>query len=242
MQKIKLGVHVAQAVLIFVAWCINIALFRSSASINGRVGWYFGLCFLSIPALIYLTMTPLFPRSRKFANPYAFAGVDIVFTILWLSGFAAMAAFNNAGSCKKSCGLSDVMIAVGVFVFLFFILTSAISLYGVSYYKRNGTLPGAPVRSNAAMIDPDKEAFSTAPHGEEYAPVHDNELDDNHMGGLSGGDSFAEHRYDNTSYSGYVQPQVSDTRPVQMPLPSQMGYGGSAAPAERTYFPPANYD
>jgi hypothetical protein len=42
-QHIKLGLHVAQSVFIFVSWCITIAVFRSSASIDGRAGWYFGL-------------------------------------------------------------------------------------------------------------------------------------------------------------------------------------------------------
>jgi hypothetical protein len=46
------------------------------------------------------------------------------------------------------------------------------SVYAVSYYNREGYLPGlsrAPL--NSQMIDPDKDAFSTAPH-DDYAPVH----------------------------------------------------------------------
>lgn len=42
-QNIKLGVHVAQAAIMAVAWCICIAVFRSSADVDGRLGWYFGL-------------------------------------------------------------------------------------------------------------------------------------------------------------------------------------------------------
>lgn len=42
LQKIKLGVHIAQAVLIFVSWVMDIVVFRR-ASIDGRVGWHFGL-------------------------------------------------------------------------------------------------------------------------------------------------------------------------------------------------------
>jgi hypothetical protein len=42
-QHIKLGVHIAQMVFIFVAWVIEIAVFRSSAKIDGRPGWFFGL-------------------------------------------------------------------------------------------------------------------------------------------------------------------------------------------------------
>jgi hypothetical protein len=55
-QHIKLGLHVAQSVFIFVSWCITIAVFRSSASIDGRAGWYFGLVRPLHPH-------PLFPSS-----------------------------------------------------------------------------------------------------------------------------------------------------------------------------------
>lgn len=43
LQKIKLGTHIGQAVLILVAWILEITVFRSSATIDGRIGWYFGL-------------------------------------------------------------------------------------------------------------------------------------------------------------------------------------------------------
>lgn len=43
LQKIKLGVHIAQAVVIFIAWILEITVFRSSAKLDGRPGWYFGL-------------------------------------------------------------------------------------------------------------------------------------------------------------------------------------------------------
>jgi hypothetical protein len=42
-QNIKLALHIAQLVIIFVAWAMMIAVFTSSASIDGRAGWYFGL-------------------------------------------------------------------------------------------------------------------------------------------------------------------------------------------------------
>jgi hypothetical protein len=42
-QNGKLGLHIAQAVLIFVAWILDIAVFRSSANVDGRLGWNFGV-------------------------------------------------------------------------------------------------------------------------------------------------------------------------------------------------------
>ncbi|KAI9733504.1 MAG: hypothetical protein M1818_007252 [Claussenomyces sp. TS43310] len=180
LPKIKTGIHIAQAVFIFVAWCIMIAIFRSDAHIGGAAGFYFGLCFLSIPVIVYPTLTPVFPRSRKWANAYAFAILDILSTILWLAAFAALAAWNTADGCKSKhgCTLSKVDVGLGFFVSLFFALTSAISVYGVMYYRRNGNIPGmSRIPTNAALIDPDRDAFSTAPH-DEYAPVHLNDKDD----------------------------------------------------------------
>lgn len=53
-QHIKLALHIAQLVIIFVAWVIEIAVFRSSADIDGRAGWYFGLvCAVPPPRTIF---------------------------------------------------------------------------------------------------------------------------------------------------------------------------------------------
>jgi hypothetical protein len=38
-------------------------------------------CWLSIPVLIYQAAVPQFPKTRTFANPYAFAALDILFTV-----------------------------------------------------------------------------------------------------------------------------------------------------------------
>ena len=54
-------------------------------------------CWLCIPALIYQTAVPIFQRTRRFANPYAFAVVDVLFTILWFAAFVAVATWTNGG-------------------------------------------------------------------------------------------------------------------------------------------------
>ncbi len=43
LQKIKLGVHIAQAALIVISWVVEIVVFNKASSIDGRPGWYFGL-------------------------------------------------------------------------------------------------------------------------------------------------------------------------------------------------------
>ena len=37
-------------------------------------------CFLSVPAIIYLVMVPMWSRTKKFANAYAFLAVDVLYT------------------------------------------------------------------------------------------------------------------------------------------------------------------
>jgi hypothetical protein len=86
---------------------------------------------------------------------------------------------------------------------LFFCLTSAMSVYGVIYFRREGVLPGASrIPSNSAMIDPDREAFSTAPHDDEYAPVHANDKDPDDMHHEMDGGEGSSVPYDPTSYAG----------------------------------------
>lgn len=74
-------------------------------------------CFLTLIPIVYLTMTPRFPRTRKFANPYAMVAVDLLFAILWISAFAAFASWkSDSKRCKDACGRSNAVIALGVFI------------------------------------------------------------------------------------------------------------------------------
>ena len=43
LQKIKMFVHIAQVVVIVVAWIMEIVVFKGADKIDGRPGWYFGL-------------------------------------------------------------------------------------------------------------------------------------------------------------------------------------------------------
>jgi len=46
LQKVKTGIHTAQALLIFVAACISIAVFTGSGHTGGGSKWYFTLVSL----------------------------------------------------------------------------------------------------------------------------------------------------------------------------------------------------
>ncbi|KAI5461465.1 hypothetical protein BGZ63DRAFT_424350 [Mariannaea sp. PMI_226] len=196
MPKIKLGLHCGQIGLSFVLWCLEIAVFRGDkAKITGLNGWTFGVCFLSIPAWIYLVMTPRFSRTRKFAIPAAMLGVDAAFTIIWLSAFATQANYNGQGLCGNVCGISKAIVAFGVFITILFAGTTFLSGYTLMYYNfHDGSLPGYDNRKvrGGENIDPDKAAFSMAPHDDEaYERVN---MDDHEGEGRQG--------YNDNSYTG----------------------------------------
>jgi hypothetical protein len=246
LQKLKLGVHIAQASLGLVVWCLEIATFHNAKSIDGRPGWYFGLCFLTAPAIIFLTMTPRFPRTRKFANPYAFLTIDFLFALFWLSAFAAQASYNSSGKCQGACNVSKAVVGLGVFIWLLWCVTTAMSVYGLVYYRREGYLPGASrVPVNAHTIDPDKEAFSTAPHDDEYVAVHN--ADEHELSEHEGASSYAGpastsmgSRYAGDHAPAYAPPSINDE------YTGYTGYTGAApintSAGGRLQFPSARYD
>ncbi|KAI1075827.1 hypothetical protein F5B20DRAFT_366283 [Whalleya microplaca] len=189
----KLGIHIAQAVLAIVIFILEIVLFRATDSvINGNNGWPFGLCFLSIPAWLYLAMAPRFERTRKIAQAHAMVLMDTIFAILWLSAFASQAAYNTANSCGQGCAVSKAIVGISFFEILLWAATTAVSVYTLRYYQYNGNLPGYENLGKSKNIDPDKAAFSMAPHDEEaYAPVNmDDHADDHHNDTPYDPDSF----------------------------------------------------
>lgn len=119
------------------------------------------------------------------------------------------------------------------------------SVYGLLYYRREGYLPGGSrAPANAHMIDPDKDAFSTAPHDDEYAPVNNN--DDTELGGRFGGrhspDPLATPSevpsYNAPSYhSGSYNPPTVHDEPT-----GYTGYSGASSNDGRATFPPGRYE
>jgi len=78
----------------------------------------------------------MWPRTRRFANAYAFAATDVLCTIFWFAAFIAVATWNaagiSAGAAKKKvdggncttfdfgpeqkCKLSEAMVGMGVVI------------------------------------------------------------------------------------------------------------------------------
>lgn len=180
--KAKQGFHAVQSLLIFVAACLALAVLTKTGYTGGQTGFFFALvsrllpceeawiqqadednqCFLSVPALIYQVMVPIWPRARRFANAYAYATIDILFAILWFSASVAVSVWNAAGtregesadknsdgSCSyfaygdpTKCSVSKASVGLGIIVFLLFSITSAISVLMVIRYRRDGIMPG----------------------------------------------------------------------------------------------------
>ena len=116
-QRVKNVIHALQALSIFVAWAITIAILTKTGKVDGRVWYYFALvssfkrssshrdeklmppqCWCCIPALIYQTAFPVFLRIRRFSNAYVHAVIDILYIIFWLAAFACLIAWVRQGS------------------------------------------------------------------------------------------------------------------------------------------------
>ncbi|ROT39223.1 hypothetical protein SODALDRAFT_323646 [Sodiomyces alkalinus F11] len=264
----KLGMHSFQIIFSFVIWCLQIGVFVNDDSrIVGNNGWTFAVCFLSIPAWIYLIGTPRWPRTRKFAEPHAMLVVDLVFTVIWLSAFSTQAAYNTSGLCGGACSLSKAIVGLGVFETLAWIGSTAISIFTLRHYRFHGELPGYDKRRiTNDNIDPDKAAFSMAPHDDEaYAPVQMDDHPDHHTdigyGGSASG-AFNDNPYrpggrygsaddDDPNRYGSLPSRHnamfdSGTDYGRQPTPSMTGarqpspYGGAAATSP--YAPPTAHD
>ncbi|KAH7122404.1 hypothetical protein B0J11DRAFT_337580 [Dendryphion nanum] len=163
-QKCKVVAHVFQFFLIFITGCITLAVLTKGGETGGATKFYFALCFLSGPAIIYLVMTPMWSRAQRFANAYAFLSLDALYTILWFAAFIAVAMYNaqgiregakaanngddSNGNCttfkygpEDKCSLSRVTVGMGAAVFIFFGITTGVSAYYMVQFRKDGTLP-----------------------------------------------------------------------------------------------------
>jgi hypothetical protein len=212
-QKSKALFHAAQALFTFVAGCLALAILTKSGNHGGQVGFYFALvsfhvkssrrtmrcspptnppqCFLSVPALIYQVMVPMWTRAWRFANIYAYLALDLLFALLWFAATIALGVWQSQGikqgaqdhkddadAAKESecelwawgnvskCKVTKAAVGFGVVIFLLWVLTSAISVWMMNKYKKTGVVPGSKNGGRGAfqpqVDDPaSKDAWST---------------------------------------------------------------------------------
>jgi hypothetical protein len=63
--------------------------------------------WICIPALVYLAVLPLWEKYHRFSNVYAYAAIDVMYTILWLTAFAAVGMWVQSGIQDKSQGCAN---------------------------------------------------------------------------------------------------------------------------------------
>lgn len=127
------------------------------------------------------------------------------------------------------------------------IAAALVSFYTYQLWRTDGTLPGYDQQKlpGGSNIDPDKAAFSMAPHDEEaYAPVNMDERDpgagDEYASGAYGGAPYAGARYDDDLPDRFG---AQSARPNPL-FDSDTSYGGPhnppghMTPAADPYAPP----
>lgn len=194
-------------------------------------------------------MVPMWSRARRFSNVYAFATLDALSVVLWLSAWAAMASYVSEGKGKgKSekatgcdnfkfgtsgrCKISEGIIVLGVILMLCFAATAFISFRAVMHYKRTGEMP-APTVGNDNFAKQTQDAFSSNIR-------NDDPFDDNHenldarQGGPSG--YGPARRSEDDEYAllhNNDHDDVSQAQPAQPAGP--LGYGPNSGGVMHDY-------
>ncbi|WEW56533.1 hypothetical protein PRK78_001979 [Emydomyces testavorans] len=204
---------------------MTIAVFTRDGKTDGRTTWYFSLCWFSIPGLVYLTAVPIWPRVRRFGNPYAFATVDGLYAFLWFTAWIAIATYVGSGKAagenkeenkkagKKGCDafgygspakcrLSTGTAVLGAFVFLLFVVTTFMSFRDVMDYRRTGMMPYD--GSDPTFAAQSKAAFSSNPHDPD-----EEDGDTEFRTGRPGG-PHSSHHDDGDEYALLQQNEIDD--------------------------------
>ena len=214
--KFKNLLHALQASLLILSLLLTIALFTRPGSSSPGVFYFFTLCWLTIPIIVYLVMVPMWSRARRFSNVYAFAILDGASILLWLTAWASTASyvasgkgrgddtkktgcenfkFGSPGRCKLSTGIT----VLGVFIMLAFCATAFFSFRALMEYKRTGMMPlhtsgskyTAQAQNDAEFAQQTQEAFSSNMRSDEF----DEPEADARQGGYAYQEQHDEGRY-----------------------------------------------
>lgn len=177
-------------------------------------------------------MVPMWSRARKFSNVYAFAALDLLSVILWLSAWASTASYVAQGKSEGSsetkdqeksgcdnfkygspgrCKLATGTTVLGVFIMLGFVATSWFSFRALMEYKRTGIVPNQGL--DGATAD-QKYDFQAQTQGDFDSNMHNDDFDDTNPAGRQG--YGGQGRYDE-EYAPIHQQDHSDMQP-QEPL------------------------
>lgn len=188
-------------------------------------------CFLTIPLLIYQSLTPIWSRTARFSNLHAHCIIDGLLAIFWLSAWASLASYvlsgkgkgdakDEAGNLKAGCDnflhgsaskcrVSEADIVFSLIIMFCFIATSFFSFKVLMEYKRTGVAPNAVESGKVTKAD------ISYPRSNDYKD--DDEAFDSRMNldvgrdnGRDGGYSFEVQRVQggapNGPYGGLSEP------------------------------------
>lgn len=194
-------------------------------------------------------MVPMWSRARRFSNIYAFATLDAVSVILWLSAWAAMASYvaegkgkgdkKDASGCDNfkfgspaRCNISQGVIFLGVLVMLCFAATAFISFKAVMHYRQTGEMPN-PRMGNDNFAKQTQDAFSSNLRNND--PFDDNqEVLDPRQGGRSG--YGPARRSEDDEYVPLHENDHDDLSQVQPTQPGgPLGYGSQSGGVVHDY-------
>jgi hypothetical protein len=114
-------------------------------------------------------MVPMWTRAWRFANIYAYLGLDLLFALLWFAATIALGVWQSQGlkqgqqdhkdddastskpsDCElwawgsvSKCKVTKAAVGFGVVIFMLWVLTSAISVWMMNKYKKTGIIPGS---------------------------------------------------------------------------------------------------
>ncbi|KAA8893718.1 hypothetical protein FN846DRAFT_895739 [Sphaerosporella brunnea] len=197
MLKAMLGLHALQAVWSIVVMGVMGASMLQDGPTSGAAKFIFTLCWLNIPTLIYLTMSPRFPRTKNLAHPYWLFGMNTLYAIFWFAAFVALSVYTNngisvgesketdqklkqqggcavfkagTGETEKACTLNKSAVGLSVFMWFLWLATTGIAGYAAWYFKQHTISPFDDYSSPSTEIqETTKDAFSS---NDEYAPIN----------------------------------------------------------------------
>ncbi|KAK5677382.1 hypothetical protein LTS10_009952 [Elasticomyces elasticus] len=160
LQKIKIGLHVGQAISIIIIFSLALVVLGQDGGMSKAMTSVLALCCITLPALKSLTIVLTWIRTKHFPNVYAYAAMNVTFTMMWLAATIAVRLCDNQKICLESqqhhkentwhgkdllvCGTSsrriiaEASIDFALLVLVLFAVTSGISVYGILQARRTG--------------------------------------------------------------------------------------------------------
>ena len=97
-QMTKTIINAFQFLAIVIALSLSVAVVKANGPADSRLTYDLVICLLSFPLLAYQTLTPCWRFTRRLTNPYVFAAIDAILSILWLAAFLGELVWVQQGS------------------------------------------------------------------------------------------------------------------------------------------------